>query len=244
MSMIEVSHVSMDYILIKDRTRSLKEFAIKAIKRDNHKEILHAIDDVDFHVESGEVIGIIGRNGAGKSTLLKIISGILKPTSGSVVVRGTVAPMLELGSGMDNDLSGRENIFLNGAILGFSKEYLEAKYEEIVAFSELEDFIDIPIRNYSSGMVMRLAFSIASMVVPDVLIVDEILSVGDECFQHKSKKRMLDLIHSGVTVLFVSHNIEQINSMCHRVAWLDEGRLRMLDSAYKVCQAYEESISV
>lgn len=241
--MIEVRHVSMDYVMMKDRTKSLKEFLINCFKHGNQKEILHVLNDISFEVNRGEVLGLIGCNGAGKSTTLKIISGILKPTAGEVITRGSVAPMLELSSGMDMDLTGRENIFLNGAILGFSKRFLQDKFDEIVAFSELEEFIDVPMRNYSSGMVMRLAFSVASMVVPDILIVDEILSVGDERFQHKSRKRMLDLMHGGTTVIFVSHSIEQIRSMCDRVAWLDGGKIRMIGDAVEVCEAYENSMN-
>ena len=183
-------------------------------------------------------MGIIGSNGAGKSTLLKVISGILKPTEGSVAVGGTVVPMLELGSGFDFDLTGRENIFLNGAILGYSETFLREKYPEIVTYSGLEQFMAMPLRNYSSGMLARLAFSIASVVDPEILIVDEILAVGDEEFQHKSKQRMMELMSGGTTVLFVSHSIPQIREMCHRVLWLDHGSVRMLGDAKEVCDQY------
>ena len=198
-----------------------------------------ALRDVSFEVKKGEVLGIIGHNGAGKSTLLKVISGILKPTNGSVQVNGTVVPMLELGSGFDFDLTGRENVFLNGAILGYSEQFLKDKYDEIVAFSELGQFIDVPLRNYSSGMVMRLAFSIATVVNPDILIVDEILAVGDAEFQEKSKKRMLELMGGGTTVLFVSHSLEQIREMCDRVIWLDHGQVKMYGDTQEVCDAYQ-----
>ena len=170
---------------------------------------------------------------------MKVISGILKPTGGSVTVNGTVVPMLELGSGFDTDLSGRENVFLNGAILGYPEEFLKAKFDEIAAFSELGQFLDVPLRNYSSGMVMRLAFSIATVVDPDILIVDEILSVGDAPFQEKSKKRMLELMGGGTTVLFVSHSLGQIREMCDRVLWLDHGQMKMLGGTQAVCDAYE-----
>ena len=173
--------------------------------------------------KKGEVLGIIGHNGAGKSTLLKVISGILKPTEGKLEVHGNIVPMLELGSGFDTDLTGRENIFLNGAILGYSEQYLKDRYDDIVAFSELGKFIEIPIRNYSSGMLMRLAFSIATVVQPEILIVDEILAVGDADFQAKSKARMMELMQGGATVLFVSHSLDQIREMCNRVLWLEHG---------------------
>ena len=186
-------------------------------------------------------MGLIGHNGAGKSTILKVISGILKPTEGSVTVRGNVAPMLELGSGFDFDMTGRENIFLNGAILGYSEEFLRSKYDEIVAFSEIGQFIDVPLRNYSSGMIARLAFSVATVVVPEVLIVDEVLSVGDAAFQEKSYKRMMELMHGGTTVLFVSHSLPQIRQMCNRAVWLDHGEVKMFGETQAVCDHYEKS---
>ena len=198
-----------------------------------------ALEHVSFEVKKGETLGLIGRNGAGKSTMLKVISGILKPTEGSVVCRGNVVPILELGSGFDFDLTGRENIFLNGAILGYSKEFLHEKYDEIVEFSELGQFIEVPIRNYSSGMLARLAFSIATVVNPEILIVDEILSVGDAAFQEKSKKRMLELMGGGTTVLFVSHSLEQIREMCNRVVWLEHGNVKMVGAAAEVCDVYD-----
>ena len=181
----------------------------------------------------------IGKNGAGKSTLLKVISGILKPTSGTLEIHGTVVPMLELGSGFDHDLTGRENIFLNGAILGYSEMFLKEKYDEIVNFSELGKFIDVPLRNYSSGMLMRLTFSVATVVNPDILIVDEILSVGDADFQAKSKARMLELMGGGTTVLFVSHSLEQIRELCNRVIWLEHGKVEMIGNTDKICDKYE-----
>ena len=195
---------------------------------------------MSFTVFRGDVIGIIGHNGAGKSTLLKIISGIMKPSKGRIWRGANIVPMLELGSGFDYDLSGHENIYLNGAILGYSKEFLQSKYNEIVEYSELEPFIHTPLRNYSSGMLMRLAFSIATVVEPEILIVDEVLAVGDERFQEKSKKRMMELMSGGTTVLFVSHNIDQIREMCNRVVWLDHGRVRMIGDADEVCDAYRE----
>lgn len=236
--MIQVDNVSMRFKLAHDRISSLKEYMTKLIKRELRYEEFWALKNVSFNVSKGEVVGIIGKNGAGKSTLLKIISGILKPTKGSVTCSGSIVPMLELGSGFDHDLTGRENIFLNGAILGYGKEFLESKFEEILDFSELGRFIDVPIRNYSSGMLMRLAFSIATMVNPEILIVDEILAVGDAAFQEKSKARMIELMSGGTTVLFVSHNLEHIREMCNRVLWLDSGKIKMIGETEEVCDRY------
>lgn len=238
--MIKAEHVSVRYLMTYDKVRSIKEYLVQLVKGKIRYEEFWALKDIGFEVKKGEVLGIIGHNGAGKSTLLKVISGILKPTEGSVQVNGMIAPMLELGSGFDFDLTGRENVFLNGAILGYSEQFLKEKYEEIVAFSELGQFIDVPLRNYSSGMVARLAFSVATVVRPDVLIVDEVLSVGDADFQEKSRKRMLELMGGGTTVLFVSHSLEQIRQMCSRVLWLEHGEIKMLDRAQMVCDAYEK----
>jgi ABC-type polysaccharide/polyol phosphate transport system ATPase subunit len=224
--------------MANDRIMSLKEFAVKKITGKIKYKEFPALKNINFHIKKGEVVGIIGSNGAGKSTLLKIISGILAPSTGRVKVNGTIAPMLELGAGFDMDLTARENIFLNGAILGYSRQYLMSKYDEIVQFSELEQFMDMPIRNFSSGMTMRLAFSIATLVNPDILIVDEILSVGDAHFQKKSARRMHDLINGGATVILVSHSLEQIRQMCSRVIWLDHGAIRMIGSTYEVCNSY------
>ncbi len=238
--MIRAEHVSLCYRMSYDRVKSIKEYAVQLVKGKIRYEEFWALKDVSFEVKKGEVLGIIGHNGAGKSTLLKVISGILKSTAGSVQVNGVVAPMLELGSGFDFDLTGRENVFLNGAILGYSEQFLKDKYEEIVDFSELGQFIDIPLRNYSSGMVARLAFSVATVVQPDILIVDEVLSVGDADFQEKSKKRMLELMGGGATVLFVSHSLPQIREMCSRVLWIEHGEMRMLGAAQEVCDAYAD----
>ena len=241
--MINAEHVSMKFRITHDRIQSMKEFVVAKLKRTLQYEEFWALKDVSFEVPKGEVMGIIGRNGAGKSTLLKVISGILKPTEGNVSVGGNIVPMLELGAGFDGDLSGRENIFLNGSILGYSEEFLKSRYEEIVRFSELEQFIDTPIRNYSSGMMMRLAFSIATVVEPEILIVDEILSVGDEAFQKKSKERMLQLMGGGTTVLFVSHSIQQVEDMCDKVLWLDHGQTKMTGDPKTVCEAYRQFMS-
>ena len=237
-TMIEVSDVTMRFRLNNDKILSLKEFVTTALRGKLQYNDFTALEHVSFEVKKGETLGLIGRNGAGKSTMLKVISGILKPTEGSVVCRGNVVPMLELGSGFDFDLTGRENIFLNGAILGYSKEFLHEKYDEIVEFSELGQFIEVPIRNYSSGMLARLAFSIATVVNPEILIVDEILSVGDAAFQEKSKKRMLELMGGGTTVLFVSHSLEQIREMCNRVVWLEHGHMKMVGDVKEVCDVY------
>ena len=238
-TMIEVSDVTMRFRLNNDKILSLKEFVTTALRGKLQYNDFTALEHVSFEVKKGETLGLIGRNGAGKSTMLKVISGILKPTEGSVVCRGNVVPMLELGSGFDFDLTGRENIFLNGAILGYSKEFLHEKYDEIVEFSELGQFIEVPTRNYSSGMLARLAFSIATVVNPEILIVDEILSVGDAAFQEKSKKRMLELMGGGTTVLFVSHSLEQIREMCNRVVWLEHGNVKMVGAAAEVCDVYD-----
>ena len=237
-NIIELKDVSINFRLCDDKILSLKEFITKSLSKKISYSEFWALKNISFNVKKGEVLGIIGHNGSGKSTLLKIISGIMKPTRGNVYVSGNIVPMLELGSGFDMDLNGRENIFLNGAILGYSKSFLQDKYDEIVEFSELGEFIEVPIRNYSSGMMMRLAFSIATVVNPDILIVDEILSDGDESFQQKSKERMKQLMSGGTTVLFVSHSKEQIKEICDRVLWLDHGNIHMLDKCEIVCDRY------
>lgn len=238
--MIDVDHVTMRFRMANDKVMSLKEYVVALLNRRLIYEELTVLDDISFSVNQGEVMGIVGKNGAGKSTLLKLIAGVLKPTLGRISTSGNIVPMLELGSGFDQELSGRENIYLNGAILGYSKEFLNSKYKEILAFSELQDFIEMPIRNYSSGMMMRLAFSIATVVQPEILIVDEILAVGDEGFQNKSRTRMLELMGGGTTVLFVSHSIEQVEQMCERVIWLENHKIKMVDKAAVVCKAYRE----
>lgn len=238
--MIQVEQVSMRFRMANDRIVSLKEYIIAQLEKRLKYRDFWVFQEISFHVNQGEVVGIIGKNGAGKSTLLKIIAGVLTPTKGYVALHGKVVPMLELGSGFDVDLSGRENVFLNGSILGYRKEFLEEKYQEILAFSELGEFMEMPIRNYSSGMLMRLAFSIATIVKPEILIVDEILAVGDEAFQKKSKRKMLELMSGGTTVLFVSHSIDQIREMCQRVIWLEQGKIQMIGEAKKVCDAYQE----
>lgn len=240
--MVKAENVSMCFKMMKDRVKSIKEYTVQLLKGKMKYEEFLALDDVSFEVKKGEVMGIIGRNGAGKSTLLKVISGILKPTGGKIELMGNVVPMLELGSGFDFDLSGRENVFLNGAILGYDEKFLKDKFDEILDFSELKEFIDIPLRNYSSGMVMRLAFSIASLVNPEIMIVDEILAVGDSAFQEKSKSKMLELMSGGTTVLFTSHSISQIKEMCDRVIWLEHGKIMEMGEPDEICDKYEEFI--
>ena len=239
--MIEVKNVKMKFKMSDEPINSLKEIFTKAVTGKLKFNEFLAVNDVSFEVEKGETLGLIGTNGAGKSTTLKLISGILKPTEGSIVVRGNIVPMLELGAGFDLELTGKENIYLNGAILGYSKEYLESKYDEIVDFAEIREFIDMPIRNYSSGMMARLAFSIASVVQPEILIVDEILAVGDIKFQQKSYKRMQELMNGGATVLFVSHDLEKIEEMCDHVIWLEKGQVKQYGEASEVCKAYRKA---
>ena len=239
-NMIEVRDVSMRFRMANDRINSLKEFAVQSLRGKLKYNEFEALKHVSFDVKRGEVVGLIGHNGAGKSTMLKVISGILKPTEGSVTVRGNIVPMLELGSGFDFDLTGNENIFLNGAILGYSEAFLKAKYREIVDFSGLSaDFLNMPLRNYSSGMVARLAFSVATVVEPELLIVDEVLAVGDADFQQKSLARMMELMGGGTTVLFVSHSMAQIRQLCTKCVGLEQGEVRMAGEAQQICDCYE-----
>ena len=240
--MIKVNNVSMKFNLGIEKNFSLKQFFIDVLSRKKkEKNEFWALSDVNFEVKKGEVVGFVGSNGAGKSTLLKVIAGVMKPTSGNIEVYGNICPMIELGAGFDMDLTARENIFLNGAVMGYSKEFILEKFDEIVEFSELKDFLDVPVRNFSSGMVARLAFSIATIVEPEILIVDEILSVGDIAFQQKSENKMRSMIGGGTTVLFVSHSVEQIKNLCDRAVWLDHGNVKMIGDAKEVCEAYYNS---
>lgn len=241
--MIEVRNVSMDYRLMVNKANSMKEFVLRLLKRDVLYTNFHALDNITISIDKGEVVGIIGRNGAGKSTFLKLVCGILKPTAGSINVEGNIVPMLELGSGFDFELSGVENIYLNGSLLGYSEKTLNDNVKDIIEFSELGEFVNQPLRNYSSGMVMRLAFSIATILKPEILVVDEILAVGDSSFQEKSKAKMMELMSGGTTVLFTSHSLGQIRELCDRVMWLDHGKIIMLDQTNVVCDAYEKFIS-
>lgn len=242
--MIDIENVTMKFNMGIEKDFSFKQlfiniFDFRARKKQKKKvPFFNALEDVSFHIDKGEVIGLIGSNGAGKSTLLKVVSGVMKPTKGRVVTRGTIAPMIELGAGFDGELTARENIYLNGAILGYSKEFLDEKFDEIVEFSELKDFLDAPIKNFSSGMTAKLAFSIATIVDPEILIVDEILSVGDIKFQEKSRNKMLSMINGGTTVLYVSHSIESIKELCTRVVWLEHGKIQMIGDPDEVCDSY------
>lgn len=237
---IDVDNVSMKFRLSNEKIDSLKEYVLKAVKKDLRYSEFYALKSVSFKINKGERVGIIGHNGAGKSTLLKIISGVMKPTSGKVTVNGNIAPLLELGAGFDPDFSGVENIYLNGAILGKSKEYLENKYEEIIEFSELESFIHTPVKNYSSGMRAKLGFSIATQVNPDILILDEILGVGDQQFKRKSSDKMKEMMRSGKTVIFVSHNLGQIEELTDKVIWMDRGYIREIGETKKICSSYRD----
>ena len=239
MSMIEVNNVSMRFNMAKEKHESLKEYFLAAVQGKLQFEEFYALRDVSLTVERGDFYGLVGLNGSGKSTLLKVISGVFKPSAGSVTVRGTIAPLIELGAGFDFDLTARENIFLNGTVLGMTPKYIREKFDEIVEFSELRDFLDIPLKNYSSGMVSRLAFAVATTTKPDVLIADEILAVGDFLFQQKCEKRMQELMSGGTTVILVSHSIEQIERMCNKATWLEKGRVRMQGACGEVCTAYK-----
>ena len=239
---IEVDNVSMEFEMPQEKVDNLKEYCIKWAKRElKPKTNFKALNDLSFTINKGERVGIIGFNGAGKSTLLKVLSGVFKPTKGKVYTAGKIAPLLELGAGFDHNYSGRENVFLNGAILGYSKEFLLSKYDEIVEFSELGDFMEIPIKNYSSGMNAKLGFSVATVVEPDILILDEILSVGDVKFQKKSGDKLKSMMGSGVTVLLVSHSTAKIRELCTRAIWLDKGKLIMDGNVDYVCDAYIEA---
>lgn len=238
--MIKIENVSMKFNLGIEKNFSMKQAFVNMFtkKKNNKTEEFWALKDVDFNIGQGEVIGLIGSNGAGKSTLLKVVSGVMKPTSGKVEVHGVISPMIELGAGFDGDLTARENIYLNGAILGYSKKFLDEKFDEIVEFSELREFLDVPVKNFSSGMTAKLAFSIATIVNPEILIVDEILSVGDIKFQEKSKKKMMEMIKGGTTVLYVSHSLESIEDLCTKVVWLEHGKVIKIGDTKKICKAY------
>lgn len=236
---IVAEHVSMHFNVASERLESLKEYFIKLVKRQLFFKDFIAVNDISFEIKKGEVFGIVGTNGSGKSTTLKLISGILKPTSGKIQINGNIAPLIELGAGFDGELTARENIYLNGAVLGYSKKYIDDHFDQIVDFAELRDFLDMPIKNYSSGMVARIAFAIATVITPDILIVDEILSVGDFLFQEKCEKRINELMEGGTTIVIVSHTIAQIERLCDRVMWIDKGNLKMIGDTAEVCEAYK-----
>ena len=237
--MIKIKNVSMKFNLGIEKEFSIKQAFINLFTRKNKrkKETFWALKDVSFNVGKGEVVGLIGSNGAGKSTLLKVIAGVMKPTDGNVEIGGNICPMIELGAGFDMDLTARENIYLNGAVLGYSKDFINEKFNEIVEFSELKDFLDVPVKNFSSGMTARLAFSIATIVDPEILIVDEILSVGDIAFQSKSKQKMISMIKGGTTVLFVSHSLDQIRDLCDKVVWIEHGVVQQIGGK-EICDKY------
>jgi ABC-type polysaccharide/polyol phosphate transport system ATPase subunit len=232
----------MRFFLGREKITNLKEYLIRRIKRDVKFDEFWALCDISFRVSPGEVFGIIGLNGSGKSTLLKIIAGVIRPTKGGVGVDGKISPLIELGAGFDFDLTARENVFLNGAILGYQKAFLKGRFDEVIAFSELSQFVDVPLKNFSSGMIARLAFSIATIVNPEVLLVDEILSIGDMQFQEKSKTKMHSMMESGATVVFVSHNIGKVREICDKVLWLERGLARMIGDAQTVCTSFTEAM--
>lgn len=238
---LRLEDVSVIYRIDRERISSLKEYAIRRIRRQIVTEDYWALKNVNIKLYKGEVFGIVGRNGAGKSTLLKLLARVLRPTHGRVWVKGHVAPLLEMGAGFHPELTGRENLFLYGALLGFTKAEMAEKFERIVDFAELHEFIDAPLRTYSTGMVSRLGFSIATDVKPDILIVDEILGVGDEAFQRKSRERMLGFGQQGATVLLVTHSSDLMRSTCDRAMWLENGQVRMIGTAGEVADAYQAS---
>ncbi len=238
---VVLENVSVQYRVPKERIGTFKEYAIRAMQRRLDFVKFLALNNVSLTINRGEVFGIIGNNGAGKSTMLKVISRVLRPTKGRVALYGKIAPLLELGAGFHPELSGRENVYLNGALLGYNRIEMDAVFESIVDFAELREFIEAPVRTYSSGMYARLGFAVATAHIPEILIVDEILSVGDESFQKKSNDLIQDFQKRGTTVLIVSHNLNKIQEMCQRVAWLSRGELQMLGEPAQVVQAYRES---
>ena len=248
--MVRAENVSMMFNLGIEKGFSLKQGFVDLLdpkkrkaKKEKPNNDFWALTDVSFEIRRGEVMGLIGSNGAGKSTMLKIVAGVLKPTKGKVEAYGNICPMIELGAGFDPDLTARENVFLNGAVMGYSKKFIESKFDEIVEFSELQDFLEVPVRNFSSGMTARLAFSVATIVEQEILIVDEILSVGDLAFQQKSEEKMLSMINGGTTVLYVSHAVASIKKLCSRAVWLDHGHVREIGNAKAVCKHYVDEVS-
>lgn len=243
-NMIDIKDVSMRFNLGIEKNFSLKQGFVDMFKKGKKKrEEFWALKDVNLEIKKGEVVGFIGSNGAGKSTLLKVVAGVMKPTKGHVDVYGNICPMIELGAGFDPQLTARENIYLNGAVMGYTKELIDSKFDEIVEFSELRNFLDVPVQNFSSGMTARLAFSIATIVDPEILIVDEILSVGDIAFQAKSERKMMEMINGGTTVLFVSHSLEQIKKLCDKVVWLEHGVVQKTGGK-EVCDEYLKFMEV
>lgn len=236
--MVDVDHVTIRFNMANQKVDNLKEYFIKLVKKELMFQEFLAVKDVSFQIRQGEAWGLIGTNGSGKSTMLKAISGILKPYKGAIAVNGSVAPLIELGAGFDQELTARENIFLNGCVLGHSVKFMEEHFQEIVDFAEIHAFLDSPLKNYSSGMRARLGFSIATMVKPDILIVDEILAVGDYKFRQKCEKRMKELLDGGTTLIYVSHSIDEVKRLCDHALWIDKGVARMQGEAKAVCDAY------
>ena len=237
---LKVDHVSMKFNLATEQYSGFKEYVIRSLKKKISYNEFWALKDVSFSVMRGDGLGLIGLNGSGKSTMLKTIAGVLKPTEGSIWLQGRVAPLIELGAGFDFDLTARENVFLNGALLGYSRSIMEENYNDIVEFSELHDFMDVPVKNFSSGMISRLAFAIATIGIPDILIVDEVLSVGDFRFQQKCEARIRNMKDNGTTILFVSHSIAQVKSICNKIVWLDHGRVKAFREAESICDEYSK----
>ena len=237
---IIIDNVTMRFNMPKEKVDSIKEYLIKKLKKQLKFEEFIALNNVSFRIKKGEVVGFIGLNGSGKSTMLKVISGILKPSEGKATAIGSISPLIELGAGFDQDLTARENVFLNGSVLGYSEHTMKEKYNEIIEFAELQDFQDVAIKNYSSGMVARLGFSIATITRPEILIVDEILSVGDFLFQEKCEKRIQEMMSGGTTVLIVSHSIQQIERLCDRVIWLEKGKIRAIGQTKEICDEYKQ----
>ena len=240
---IEVKNATVRFNKSAESISGLKEYIIKMLKRDLMFQEFLALKNINFTVKRGESWGLIGKNGSGKSTLLKLISGIIRPYQGNVTVNGSISPLIELGAGFDLELTARENIFLNGALLGYSKRFIESHFQEIVDFAELNDFIDVPIKNFSSGMSARLGFAVATVQKPDILIVDEVLAVGDFAFQQKCKERMENLLSNGTTLLFVSHSIEQVKELCSKAIWIDNGEVRAIGETHSVSQEYMSYIT-
>lgn len=237
-TVIDVEHISMHFNMATEKVDSLRDYLTKLFSHKLFYNDFIAVNDVSFQVNRGEVFGIVGSNGSGKSTMLKMIAGVLKPTSGTIVTKGKIAPLIELGAGFDGNLTGRENVYLNGALLGYSEQFLNDQYQNIVGFSELGQFMEMPLKNYSSGMIARLAFAIATSVQPDILLADEILSVGDYAFQQKCEKRIREMMQHGTTVLIVSHSFDTIENLCDRCLWIEKSKEVMIGDTQTVCAAY------
>lgn len=236
---IDVKDVSMVFNMASEQLNSLKEYFIKLVRRELFFKEFRALDHVSFQVKKGEAVGLVGTNGSGKSTMLKIIAGVLEATEGTCTVRGTIAPLIELGAGFDIELTARENIYLNGSLLGYRKEFIDENFDKIVEFAELQEFVDMPLKNYSSGMVARIAFAIATITTPDILIVDEVLSVGDFLFQQKCEARIREMVESNnCTILLVSHSIDMVRQICDRAVWIERGEQKMCGPVDEVCDAY------